>query len=292
MYLKTLTVTINEDQSEQFRANCNKYLVCKPFGMYNSDGKHITYKITIPSHLLKPFISSLQVSSFKAHYKIEDFLHRVDTLILDFISKSIPRFRDTELNTLISELIQYYAHFNFVESMRGDLSKFLSDLFEDQILLVHGTSNLIYTNNKSPEGIESLKRTNHSLISSQILNNVRKHEQLIRQTLKKVQSHQYDLIYRVFHHSFKAYYIQNSTKHLFNIIKLIKPPNVEINPSYLKIYREGLMEFKGEHNQNWLDSINPQILSYSYSKFLIEALLQSLEEIPKAQEPTNLLPPA
>lgn len=288
MQLFTLKLTIDKKQSNIFNDLCKKIdLGSNKLGLIHDTS--ISYNLIMPA----PFVLKLEkaLTENNLNYTLtKEQLDTIETHILNIISQSVPRYSISNVEHIITQNFDYLYSINLHESKK-EIEECLIELLKNSVLLT--TENgLIYTNSKSDKGRESLLRMDKYLKSSQVLYNIRKYRKELEALLKKTQAQQYDLFYRVYHHSFKAYGFQIVTKNIYDILCKIQPNEASINPSYLSIYKDGIKKFSMAHNKAWFEHVNPQVLAYAHSKFYLEAMLRSLEEIPDNQEPPRYLPSA
>jgi len=91
-------------------------------------------------------------------------------------------------------------------------------------------------------------------------------------------------MYRYYHHSFKAYYIQDSTKEIYDILASLAPEGCSINKMAKEIVEKGINKsFKMDHNKNWNKHLLPMIQAFYHMKFFLEMTIKysNLEDAPE-----------
>lgn len=124
------------------------------------------------------------------------------------------------------------------------------------------------TEYKSYEERIKAKEENISLL----VKNLNASKDKLSELLEKANNHwtYEDAIYRFYHYSFKAYYIQETTKNIVNELKNLLP-DVELNKMFLQIVEEGTnKKFILEHNKEWLLHVRPLVEAFFHAKYFLE----------------------
>jgi len=129
-------------------------------------------------------------------------------------------------------------------------------------------------------------KTNNEL-QKILIHNLNKHKNKCKELLLDVMSMWVyeDHIYRFYHHSFKVFWMQDTT---IRIVKtLIKiSPNKEMNKMFLKIIKKGTgKHFTHKTNENWEREIHPILEAFFHAKFFLEMCVK----FSKIKKPQNLL---
>jgi hypothetical protein len=92
-----------------------------------------------------------------------------------------------------------------------------------------------------------------------------------------------DLFYRFYHHSFKAYRIQEFTKEMTLLFQEIAEGR-ELNKWFLKIVKEGTgRSFDLSHNDDWLGHVRPQFEAYFHARMFLDQMIWCAENMGKAE---------
>ncbi|MBI5065190.1 hypothetical protein HZA97_03035 [Candidatus Woesearchaeota archaeon] len=122
-------------------------------------------------------------------------------------------------------------------------------------------------------------------LEHKLLNNVRNNHVVLEELLNQVNDHWIyeDKVYRFYHHSFKAYRLQESTKQIVNTLQSLLPER-EMNTWFKQIVSEGTGKvFDLSHNQEWLQHTRPILEAFFHSKYFLEMAVKysSLEAPPE-----------
>jgi len=81
-----------------------------------------------------------------------------------------------------------------------------------------------------------------------------------------------DLIYRLYHQSFKVFRLQEQTEKIVDLLTRIKPSASSLlNKSFLTIIASGTGKtFSLSDNKNWLEITRPIVEAYLHAKFFLE----------------------
>lgn len=84
-----------------------------------------------------------------------------------------------------------------------------------------------------------------------------------------------DPVYRFYHHSFKVFALQNSTRRI--VAKLAGLlPEVSLNAWFLDIVRDGTgKNFAPEDNENWLAITRPVLEAFFHARYFLEMAVKS-----------------
>lgn len=79
-----------------------------------------------------------------------------------------------------------------------------------------------------------------------------------------------DLIYRLYHQSFKVYGAQRQTLAIVDALQALAPTR-PLNKDFMTIVRAGTGHvFEREHNQRWLEVTRPIIEAFLHARFFLE----------------------
>ena len=79
-----------------------------------------------------------------------------------------------------------------------------------------------------------------------------------------------DPVYRFYHHSFKVYYVQETTQQAVRLLQKLLPER-PLNSDFMKIISDGTGHtFDISHNQDWERHTRPQLEAFFHAKFMIE----------------------
>jgi hypothetical protein len=123
----------------------------------------------------------------------------------------------------------------------------------------------------------------------ELFSNLKKQLPNLEKLFKKCSDHwEYeDPIYRFYHHSFKVYGLQDTTREIVEILQALSP-NLELNPKFLSIVNEGLgKKFKPEDNARWLENTRPILEAFFHARYFLEMAVKYGNEL---KYPPNMLP--
>ncbi len=97
-----------------------------------------------------------------------------------------------------------------------------------------------------------------------------------------------DLVYRIWHQSFKVYGIQDLTLRIVSALEAIAPENCELDERFRQIIAERTGKaFEYEHNQRWLAETRPMLEAFWHADFMLRMAVRHARELDQAP---NLLP--
>lgn len=129
---------------------------------------------------------------------------------------------------------------------------------------------------------EKLERDN--LFRKEIVNRIKEKLPQIKEMLR---NNGVDEFYRFYHMSFKVYFLQEQTKNIVELIKIIAPDR-ELNEWFLEIIKEGTgIEFDYTHNNDWTRYTRPILEAYFHAKMFLDLICKYGEEL---QESPNIMP--
>jgi hypothetical protein len=83
-----------------------------------------------------------------------------------------------------------------------------------------------------------------------------------------------DGIYRMYHQSFKVFYLQGWTTKMVLLFEFLMP-QVPLNKNFLKIIADGTGHtFNMEHNKDWLKNVRPIVEAFLHAKFMLEMMIK------------------
>jgi hypothetical protein len=124
-------------------------------------------------------------------------------------------------------------------------------------------------------------------LNDQLLKNIKKNLPELKKLLDKINGDWFfaDHVYRLFHHSFKTYYAQDTTEQIITALKKLAPEGVSFNEDFEQILKEGTgKKFNISHNKNWLKHTRPIIEAFFYSRSLLELCVKYGKELKKAPQ--------
>lgn len=84
-----------------------------------------------------------------------------------------------------------------------------------------------------------------------------------------------DGIYRLYHQSFKVYYMQEATEQMVRAFQSILPGTVELNADFMQIVKDGTgKEFDMSHNKDWLKHTRPIVEAFLHAKYFLEMMIK------------------
>ena len=125
--------------------------------------------------------------------------------------------------------------------------------------------------------------------NNDILKSIKKHLPDLNLLLEETPSHWggEDLVYRFYHQSFKAYYLQEDTEKVVALFREIGE-NIgltKLNCSFEQIISEGTKKkFTLECNKRWLEETRPIVEAFFHTVHMLKMMVQygeSLEEAPR-----------
>ena len=123
----------------------------------------------------------------------------------------------------------------------------------------------------------------------ELFSNLKKQLPNLEKLFKKCSDHwgYEDPIYRFYHHSFKVYGLQDTTREIVETLQALSP-NLELNPKFLSIVNEGLSKkFKPEDNARWLENTRPILEAFFHARYFLEMAVKYGNEL---KYPPNMLP--
>jgi len=97
-----------------------------------------------------------------------------------------------------------------------------------------------------------------------------------------------DLVYRFWHHSFKAYALQEISASIAAELKNLAPQGTSLHPWFTEILAAGTGEvFALEHNKDWLRNVGPIVAAFFHTRHLLQLAHDCATSL---HEPPSLLP--
>lgn len=109
-----------------------------------------------------------------------------------------------------------------------------------------------------------------------LLDSIRENMKGLEDMLAKVSGHwtYEDGIYRMYHHSFKVYHLQDLTTEMVLLFEFLMP-NVPLNKIFLQIVSEGTgKSFDLSHNKDWLKHARPIVEAFLHAKYMLEMMVK------------------
>ncbi len=90
-----------------------------------------------------------------------------------------------------------------------------------------------------------------------------------------------DPIYRFYHHSFKVYWVQNSTQKIIEALKMIAPEGQGFCAEFQELCEAGAAgkQFEYEHNQNWTAHTRPLVEAFLHARYFLEMAVKYGNEL-------------
>lgn len=123
-------------------------------------------------------------------------------------------------------------------------------------------------------------------MDNQLLSNIKANLTALEKLLEEsdAQWGDEDSIYRFYHHSFKVYRLQGSTKEMVDMFKSLMP-GVELNKMFTTIIDSGTNKvFTMACNQRWMEETRPILEAFFHAKFMLHTMVKygkTLEEAPQ-----------
>jgi len=126
---------------------------------------------------------------------------------------------------------------------------------------------------------------------NQLLANIKAKLPELETLLEEISSHWVyeDSIYRLYHHSFKVYGLQNITRRIVDALKDLAPEGKSFCKEFEEIIKAGASgkSFKSEHNKNWTHHTRPFVEAFFHAKYFLEMVVKYGKEM---KEPPDILP--
>lgn len=106
-----------------------------------------------------------------------------------------------------------------------------------------------------------------------LLRNLRDREPELRAQLEAASDHwgYEDPVYRLYHQSFKVYWLQGRTQSLVALLAGLAPPSQQLDPAFLDIVRATTgKEFVPEHNARWAEVTRPIVEAFFHARYFVE----------------------
>ncbi|MCI0445472.1 hypothetical protein L0152_19945 [bacterium] len=95
-----------------------------------------------------------------------------------------------------------------------------------------------------------------------------------------------DMIYRFYHHSFKVYWIQQTTQGIVQMLQSLAPAGTTLNRDFLEIINAGASgkQFQAQHNANWTENTRIFLEAFFHAKFFLEMSVKYGKKLERAPE--------
>lgn len=113
-------------------------------------------------------------------------------------------------------------------------------------------------------------------LADELLLNIKVRKEELESLYEKITSSfcEQNYIYRYYHHSYKSYYVQDSTIEVYELLKSLMP-EIEVNSRVKTFIEKGTgKKFDMEHNKDWEKHVAPMIYAYFQMKFLLEQAIK------------------
>jgi hypothetical protein len=119
---------------------------------------------------------------------------------------------------------------------------------------------------------------NQRRLSTRLWLNIRKNYKNLKEKLDIISGHWFyeDHLYRLYHHSFKVYYIQDLTEDIVALLRKLDPKK---NKSLAPLFEELLKQGTGKrwtvgHNESWGKHTRPMAEAFLHAKYFLEMLVK------------------
>ncbi|MBW5448628.1 hypothetical protein GE107_21510 [Cohnella sp. CFH 77786] len=116
-------------------------------------------------------------------------------------------------------------------------------------------------------------------LEEQLIKNINTNSLKIEEMYEKVSGHWVyeDLIYRFYHHSFKAFRSQEYTEEMVSLFSSLL--NVELNERFMRIVRQGTGKvFDNKVNDYWSEETRPIVDAFLHAKYFLDMLYRYREK--------------
>ena len=98
-----------------------------------------------------------------------------------------------------------------------------------------------------------------------------------------------DFVYRLYHQSFKVYWIQKYTTQIVEALQALAP-DIVLNEWFSEIVKQGTGHaFEHAHNRDWLLRARPMVEAFFHAKFMLEMGVKHGELMKDWEEPPQML---
>lgn len=120
---------------------------------------------------------------------------------------------------------------------------------------------------------------------------LREHLPQLEELLKKVNGEWVyeDMVYRLYHQSFKVYWVQGQTEAIVAALQALAP-DLQLNVWFREIVESGTGHtFEMSHNQDWLLRGRPMLEAFFHARFMLEMAVRHGKKLKRAKRPPQLL---
>ena len=117
-----------------------------------------------------------------------------------------------------------------------------------------------------------MKPDERDILEQRLRANLREQAPRLKELLDSVNDHwgYEDPIYRFYHQSFKAYYVQEDTLRIVAALQALVP-ELPLNSWFQQIIVEGAnKQFETDHNARWLEETRPILEALFHARFFLE----------------------
>lgn len=102
--------------------------------------------------------------------------------------------------------------------------------------------------------------------------------------LEEICSHWEDPLYRFYHHSFKVYALQDTTRNIVETLYALAPEGTTINTCFQEILADGMSgkQFELDHNSEWTRHTRPIVEAFFHARFFLEMAVKYGRELDEA----------
>jgi len=134
-----------------------------------------------------------------------------------------------------------------------------------------------------------LERPDSRTEVNELFDNLKNNLPNLEKLLEECNSHwgYEDPIYRFYHHSFKVYYLQKTTKQIVEALQSLFPKR-SLNEWFVTIIDDGTgKEFKIEDNDRWLEVTRPILEAFFHARYFLEMAVKYGHEL---EYPPTMVP--
>lgn len=120
----------------------------------------------------------------------------------------------------------------------------------------------------------------------QLLNNIKERKNDIESLLSNLSRAEPDFVYRFYHQSFKVFYTIELIKLAYDLFKQLSPNSALLNSWFSDIVEQAIEKKfdDAKTNQYWLAETRPILEAFWHSKYFLEQMIASANELESAPE--------
>ena len=122
--------------------------------------------------------------------------------------------------------------------------------------------------------------------ADELLASIKANRERIESCYKMFVKNEPDDVYRFYHQSFKVFGMTEQIKYAKSLFESLAPQSTSLNSWFNEITGEAVgKEFNSETtNQNWLQETRPVLEAFWHSKYFLEQMIRSAEELETAPQ--------